>query len=148
MPAERPARVAMIDDNPDDVLLARLFLRRACVALDIERHVTAEAFLAAMEAGAPPPDIALVDLNLPMMKGAGLLRRARGAAWAGATTFGVLSGSTDPADRAEALDAGAAFFLSKPLTRATLDAVCAAAPRFRLGPGADGAEGLLLRSDA
>ena len=144
MSSDRPARVAMIDDNPADVLLARLFLRREKLALEVTRHATGEAFLDAMENGQPQPDLALVDLNLPLMRGADLLRRARGALWARDVTFGVVSGSSDPADRAESLAAGAAFFLSKPITLASIEAICAAAPRFVLVENA-GARALTLR---
>ncbi|MGF1660371.1 MAG: response regulator [Rubrimonas sp.] len=145
MAAHRPARVALIDDNPDDLLLARLFLRRAGIALPFDSWPTGARFLDAMARNPDlAPDLALVDLNLPVLSGAELLARARAERWARATTFAVCTGSTDPADRAAALDAGAAAFLSKPLTEASLAALCVAAPRFTLRAGADGLRLLTL----
>jgi CheY-like chemotaxis protein len=141
----RPARVAMIDDNPDDILLARLSLRRAKLALDFERFATGEQFLEAMERDpSQAPDLALVDLNLPMLRGAQVLSRAHDAAWSRATVFGVCSGSGDPADRTAALEAGAAFFLGKPLNERSIEMICAAAPRFRISVDADGARRLMI----
>jgi CheY-like chemotaxis protein len=147
MPKFRPARVVVIDDNRDDLVLMRLALRRAGLALDFEAFRTGDAFLSAMaargEAGAAPPDLALVDLNLPMTRGADVIRRTRTAPWGRAMTLGVCSGSTDPADRAECAAAGAAFFVSKPVTGETIAAIARAAPAFDLGP--DGGGRLTLR---
>lgn len=149
MSAPRPARVAVIDDNPDDILLARLFLRRARIALAFDTWATGPQFLDAMAKGpSQPPDLALIDLNLPILTGAELLARARRAPWAAATTFAVCTGSTDPADRAAAMLAGAAAFLPKPLTGESLEQLCRAAPRFALGPGPDGGRMLTVGAAA
>ena len=141
----RPARVAVIDDNPDDILLARLFLRRAGIVLDFETWPTAASFLAAMtQAPSRAPDLALLDLNLPGLSGVELLESIREAPWAAATTFVVCSGSTDPADQVAARRAGATAFLPKPLTEDSLSEICAAVPRFSLAPSAAGPRHLTI----
>ncbi len=145
MPAFRPARVAIVDDNPDDLLLARLFLRRARIALEFQTHLTGEAFLESM-ARTPElaPDLALIDLNLPVLRGAQVLARARGAAWARRTIFAVCSGSCDPADREEALKAGARAFLEKPLDARSIEDLCALTPELALRSSLDGAVCLMI----
>lgn len=149
MAALRPARVALIDDNPDDILLARLFLRRARIALPFDAYPTGEAFLAAMErAPGAAPDVALIDLNLPMLRGAQVLRRACAADWARRTAFVACTGSCDPADRAAALEAGASAFLEKPLTERSIDTLCARVPGLALQTDADGARLLMIEPGA
>jgi CheY-like chemotaxis protein len=146
----RPARLALVDDNGDDLVLTRLAFRRAGLALDFESFTTGERFLEAMAAraadGGDPddaalrpaataamPDLVLVDLNLPLLRGSDVIRGARAATWSGAMVLGVCSGSVDPADRALCAEAGAAFFLPKPVTAATLAEIARVCPRFGLG---------------
>lgn len=65
------------------------------------------------------PEVVVVDLGLPDADGLELLREIRDQS---AVPVLVLTGSTDPARRVEALDAGADDFLGKPFRLAELEA--------------------------
>ena len=65
------------------------------------------------------PDVVVVDLGLPDADGLELLGEIRDQS---AVPVLVLTGSTDPARRVEALDAGADDFLGKPFRLAELEA--------------------------
>ena len=65
------------------------------------------------------PDVVVVDLGLPDADGLDLLGEIRDQS---AVPVLVLTGSTDPARRVEALDAGADDFLGKPFRLAELEA--------------------------
>ncbi len=130
--AERPARVAYIDDCDDEFFLTDLLLRRAKVALSFERFEDGARFFewakAQERAAQPPADLVIADLNLPGMDGLEILRRLwETPALAGAAR-GVCSGSLDTRDRAAAFAAGAQFFVGKPFDASALASICEACP--------------------
>ncbi|MGZ8376214.1 MAG: response regulator [Gemmatirosa sp.] len=80
--APRALELLLVEDNPGDVELVREALRelpplRLSVVHD---GVDALAFLRAQgpHAGAPRPDLVLLDLNLPKLDGLGVLSEAKG----------------------------------------------------------------------
>jgi two-component system chemotaxis response regulator CheY len=60
------------------------------------------------------PDLVLSDWNMPEMSGIDFLRALR--AEGDTTTFGFVTSESTPAMRAQAIEAGAAFLLSKPFS--------------------------------
>lgn len=70
-----------------------------------------------VEAGTRKPDLLVVDLGLPDMDGAEVIRQVR--AWS-ALPIIVLSARTQEADKVNALDAGADDYLTKPFGTAEL----------------------------
>jgi two-component system response regulator len=70
----RTAEVLLVDDNDDDAELTRMGLLRAKLALNLHRVSDGEECLAFLRkegkyAGAPTPDLTLLDLNMPRMDG-------------------------------------------------------------------------------
>ena len=64
----------------------------------------------------PPPDAIMLDLNMPGGTGMGVLDKLQASTRTAEIPVIVLSGSTDPAARTAALEAGATTFLGKPAT--------------------------------
>lgn len=72
--AARPAEILLVEDNEDDVLLTRRVFRNSAFPVNL-RHV--ENGRQCMDylrkqgeyAGAPTPDMLLLDLNMPVMTG-------------------------------------------------------------------------------
>ncbi|HEX2202404.1 MAG TPA: response regulator [Longimicrobium sp.] len=82
----------------------------------------ADALLLA--AGSPPPDLVLLDLGLPDLPGAEVLRRLKADPATQSIPVVALTGRDDPAERDAALAAGCAAYLLKPVnTRALLEAL-------------------------
>lgn len=102
-----PQTVLVIDDEPQ----LRRLLR---TALEAEGYRVVEAGngqRGLIEAGSHKPDLAIVDLGLPDIDGADVIRRIR--AWS-AMPLLVLSARTQEAQKIAALDAGADDYVTKP----------------------------------
>src|SRR5215469_1050084 len=97
-------RVLVIEDNPADVELLRWALEGAQVDCDLtvlEDGGEALAFIQqrGKYAGRTPPDLAILDLNLPKYDGIELLEAMRAVADFDSTPVAVLSSSSSPRDR-------------------------------------------------
>jgi two-component system KDP operon response regulator KdpE len=99
--------VLVVDDEPQIVRALHINLR----ARGYDVNVATDGASALAEAGKHPPDLVVLDLGLPDMEGAEVIRGLRG--WCSAPIV-VLSGRTGSADKIEALDAGADDYVTKP----------------------------------
>ncbi len=100
-----PIRVLLVEDDPADVEIATRALRKSSLLheLDVVRDgQEALDFLfrtgAYSEATAVPPDIILLDLNLPKVHGIEVLRRIRASERYAATPVIVLTNSSRDED--------------------------------------------------
>lgn len=87
-----------------------------------------DAMQAVMFAIKQPPDLVLLDINMPGGTGLGVLKKLKASSKTSFVPVLVISGSIDPSMPAQVLELGAAQFLSKPLEpsillQAVLDAV-------------------------
>ena len=100
-------RVLVVDDDPQILRALRINLR----ARQYDVDVAADGAAALHAAAAHPPDLVVLDLGLPDMDGADVIRGLRG--WSTVPII-VLSGRTDGTDKVAALDAGADDYVTKP----------------------------------
>ncbi len=108
----------IIDDDPDQLALARVAALRAGVMRVITAESGAEALihLRAREAlGRRPPDIVLTDLKMPNMNGIDLLHNLQALDGMHGVPIIVLTTSTYPRDRLKLEAEGAAGFFQKPM---------------------------------
>jgi CheY-like chemotaxis protein len=117
-PAERRRRVLVVDDNADAAELLADLLRDAGHEVVVAHD--APGALAAADRFAP--DVALLDIGLPVMDGYELARRLRGVR-APSPAFVALTGYGQEHDRQRSRDAGFAEHLVKPVDAAQLLAV-------------------------
>lgn len=107
-------RIFVAEDNEADVLLVQTALEEA--GLDFELQVCSEGDevvrrLEQIGAGeAPPPDLLLLDLNLPKYSGEEILERFRQNAKCASIPAIVITSSNSPRDRARADALGATYF--------------------------------------
>jgi CheY-like chemotaxis protein len=117
-------RVIVADDD-------RVTSHLLCAILRSQGFVPAPAFdipeIFVACARPPRPAAILLDLNMPGGTGIGTIVRLKGDAALRDIPVVVVSGSDDPADRADSLRAGAAAFVTKPIGADTLLAALHAA---------------------
>ena len=116
---EVPARIVLVEDNPGDVKLLRLALRQAAVQCELQVLTDGgEGMALARHEGryaqAPPPDLIVLDLNLPKHDGLEVLEALRADPGLAAVPVVVFSSFASAQDRARARNLGVVRFLSKP----------------------------------
>jgi PAS domain S-box-containing protein len=107
------ARVLVVDDEPDTVVLVKTMLERCAVKVTTALSVS-EA-LAAFEAA--PPDVLISDIGMPVEDGYQLIRkvRARTPERGGNTPAIALTAYAGEADRKRALESGYQTHMAKPI---------------------------------
>jgi two-component system, OmpR family, KDP operon response regulator KdpE len=100
-------RILVVDDEPQILRALRINLRARQYDVDI----AADGVGALRAAASHQPDLVVLDLGLPDMDGAEVIRGLRG--WTSAPII-VLSGRVGSADKVAALDAGADDYVTKP----------------------------------
>jgi two-component system KDP operon response regulator KdpE len=100
-------RLLIVDDDPQILRALRINLRAR--GYDVE--VAADGAAALSAAAAHPPDLVVLDLGLPDLDGADVIRGLRG--WTTVPII-VLSGRAEGTDKVAALDAGADDYVTKP----------------------------------
>lgn len=115
------ARVLVVDDNPTNLKLVTFVVQAA--GYEVSTAADAEAALA--EVRAHPPDVILMDLQLPGIDGLELTRRlkadpeTRGIAVIAVTAYAMKG------DREKALAAGCDDYITKPIDTRALPGVVA-----------------------
>ncbi|ACL39692.1 two component transcriptional regulator, winged helix family [Pseudarthrobacter chlorophenolicus A6] len=100
-------RILVVDDEPQLLRAMQINLRAEGYAVSVAANGTDALHLAASN----PPDVLVLDLGLPDIEGADVIRGIR--AWSDLPIV-VLSARQGSADKVEALDAGADDYVTKP----------------------------------
>ena len=112
VPASRPMKTVVVDDNQDALELLRALLE----ANGMEVVPASDGPSAVSLIREHQPDAAVVDLGLPGLDGYGVVERLRSECPDLKTRFIALTGYGDPADRERAKRAGFHCHLVKPAT--------------------------------
>jgi CheY-like chemotaxis protein len=113
----RGVRVLLAEDNRVNQEVFRALLESVGCSVRIAEHGKEALRLVAAEA----PELVLMDCQMPEMDGLTATRLLRESGFLGPIV--ALTANTTSADRADCLEAGMDDFLSKPATRAQLQAV-------------------------
>jgi len=114
--------ILVIDDNPQNLRLARMVLRSA--GYEVHTAVDAESALVALETVAPA--LIVMDVQLPGMDGLELTRRLKAVPrWRHVPVL-ALSAYAMKGDELKALDAGCDGYLTKPMDADALPRAVAA----------------------
>jgi len=113
-----------VDDSRDDLFYLDYISRKQQIDVDLFCFSTADMALEALEAraaeGKAVPDLLITDLYMPLDSGTGLVLSLRRDVRFKSMRLAICSGSDADEDRACALEAGADFYLEKPLDLAAL----------------------------
>lgn len=127
------AHILLAEDNLENAYLARFLLEQAGFTVT---HATNGAECLA-HAFAQPPDLVLVDVQMPLMDGFEVVRELR--AFAGTRDIPVVAASAYAlaGDRAKALAVGFCDYIEKPFEPTTFVARVAAHLRREYTPGTE-----------
>ena len=98
----RPCRIVLLEDNPEDVTLAKLALTQAGIPYEMIVFEDGEKVIDFISTQHAPPDLLLLDLNVPRRNGFEVLETVRSEPKWISTPVVVLSGSDNPADMTRA----------------------------------------------
>jgi len=120
LPASRPARVLLVEDNEADVRLTREALREAGENVRLSAVADGDLALAYLRreggyADVPRPDLVLLDLNLPRKNGLEVLEDMRADEQLRSIPVIVLTSSAARQDVEDCYARGANAFVVKPL---------------------------------
>jgi CheY-like chemotaxis protein len=112
-------RILVAEDNPADVYLLREAMSRGAEPVELIIVSDGEEALEFIDrtgkhAGAPVPDLFVLDLNLPKSDGSDVLKRIRQKPEFGGVPVVILTSSDSPRDRNVVSSLGAESFLTKP----------------------------------
>ncbi|GGY43073.1 response regulator [Pseudoduganella albidiflava] len=122
-PSDGAPLILLVEDNPDDVLLAKRAFRKAALAATLEIASDGDEAVGYLDAAAQPgasprpalPSLILLDLKLPKRPGLEVLRWIRATQHYDATPVVVLTSSTQDEDIQKAYALGANSYLQKPV---------------------------------
>jgi two-component system phosphate regulon response regulator PhoB len=124
----RPPRVLVVEDEQDIAALIKHALERAG---DAQVEIVGTGDAAVRAAAAQPPDLVILDLNLPVLSGGEVCRILRGRPETAAIPIIILTARTSEADRVAGLDMGADDYVTKPFSLRELSARVRAVLRRR-----------------
>ena len=112
-------RIFLVEDHAPDVYLLQKALRDSQVEFDLIRFEDGEQALYELRNQGPdaiePPDLVILDLNVPRIDGMDVLRTIRKDPALAKLPVAILTSSLVPKDRMDAMASGADRFITKPV---------------------------------
>jgi DNA-binding response OmpR family regulator len=113
MPVTPPTRILVVDDEMDIAGLIKHTLERTG---DVEVQVVSSGDAALKSVTDHPPDLMILDLNLPVLSGTEVCRLVRAKPATAQLPIIMLTARTGEADRVSGLDLGADDYITKPFS--------------------------------
>jgi CheY-like chemotaxis protein len=114
----RVANVLVVDDNPVNLRVCRLILER--YGHTVETETSPVAVLSRVQGQVP--DVLITDLMMPILDGIELTRQIRALPIGQDLPIIVLTARGEESDQDRAMEAGATYFLTKPVSSGALTA--------------------------
>ena len=111
----RPIRVLLIEDNPGDADLTAETLEAGKLHVDIAVAPDGVAALSQLREAREPPDLILLDLNLPKLDGREVLRQIKAHDELRRIPVVILTSSDAEQDIMRSYDLGANCYVTKPV---------------------------------
>ena len=109
-------KVLLVEDNHDDIELAKLALRLSQVRIDLDIAMSGEEALAYLqtEISNARPELVLLDVKLPKISGLDVLRNMRASQVTREIPVMMLTTSDQPDDLQQAFQLGTNAYMCKP----------------------------------
>jgi len=111
----RPVQVLVVDDSPDDVMIAQRAFRASRVANELSIARDGQEAVDLMRRTSNPPELVLLDIKLPRLSGHEVLKQIRADHQLAALPVVMLSASQRQEDIIESYRLGANSYIQKPV---------------------------------
>ena len=108
-----PGRILLVEDNPQNRYLVTFLLEKS--GYTVEVALDGEQALEVIEAMSPPPQLILMDMQLPKMDGYEATRRIKADDRFRHIPLVALTAHSMKGDRGKAIDAGCDEYVTKPV---------------------------------
>ncbi len=112
------ATILLVEDNPTDIFVISEVLAKSALHFQLQIATDGAQALAYFQTGPDEqsgiPDLVLLDLNIPKVKGTEVLRKIRANARSRGVPVVVVTSSDSQADRSAAQNLGANAYFKKP----------------------------------
>ena len=109
----KAVRITLVEDNPADVLLVKKALQEKGITFELTCFEDGQTALKGLSQR-PPPDLILLDLNLPGTEGMVVLGKIRNIPRLADVPVAILTSSESPSDLQRTQRIGAARYIRKP----------------------------------
>ena len=110
----KPSNILLIEDNPGDIELVRTGLEQIRLSDSLTVISDGQAALDRFDQDIPPPDLILLDINLPKVSGLEVLKRIRATPTTKAIPVVILTSSEAEEDIVRSYSEKANCCVSKP----------------------------------
>jgi CheY-like chemotaxis protein len=110
----KECRIVIAEDNPGDILFLREALKHHGIAFSLEHYVSGEDALRALTVMQEPPDLILLDIQLPRVSGFELLKKARNHKVLANVPIAIITSSVAALDKTTAELLGVEAYIVKP----------------------------------
>jgi class 3 adenylate cyclase len=114
--AQAAFRVLVVEDDPD----MAMFLARLLKQQGLQADIASDGYVALETIAAAPPDLVLLDVQMPGPDGFEICRRLKGSEATALLPVVLVTALEDQDSRVRGIEAGADDFLSKPVRREEL----------------------------
>ena len=111
----RPVQVLLVDDSPDDVMIAQRAFRASRVVNELSIARDGQEAVELLRRTSKPPELVLLDIKLPRISGHEVLRRVRADGMLATLPVVMLSASQRREDVIESYRLGANSYIQKPV---------------------------------
>jgi CheY-like chemotaxis protein len=111
----KPARILLVEDNPDDVLITQRALTRSRVANELHVARDGQEALDYLFGDHPRPDLILLDVNLPRANGIEVLTKIRSDEHLSVIPVIMLTASDREEDVVRSYTLGSNTYIQKPV---------------------------------
>lgn len=108
-----PGRILLVEDNPQNRYLVTFLLEKS--GYTVEAALDGEEALQVIESMSPPPQLILMDMQLPKMDGYEATRRIKADDRFRHIPLVALTAHSMKGDRGKAIDAGCDEYVTKPV---------------------------------
>jgi len=110
----KESRIIIVEDNAGDVLFVREALKYQGITFSLQHYVNGNDAVQGLDGMREPPDLILLDINLPRVNGFEILKMVRNHSILAKVPVAIVTSSVAAVDKTTAKQLGADSYIVKP----------------------------------